>query len=57
MNVPSNLAAKIGENNAVPTASVTDADVKQIGAVAEWYAKSGIIPALPNVKDSVISLK
>ncbi len=57
MNVPSNLAAKIGENNAVPTTSVTDADVKQIGAVAEWYAKSGIIPALPNVKDSVISLK
>ncbi len=57
MSVPSNLAAKIGENNAVPTTSVTDADVKQIGAVAEWYAKSGIIPALPNVKDSVISLK
>ncbi|PVE52494.1 aliphatic sulfonate ABC transporter substrate-binding protein [Rhizobium rhizogenes] len=57
MNVPSNLAAKIGENNAVPTTSVTDADVKQIGAVAEWYAKSGIIPALPNVKDSVVSLK
>ena len=57
MNVPSDLAAKIGENNAVPTTSVTDADVKQIGAVAEWYAKSGIIPALPNVKDSVISLK
>lgn len=57
MNVPSNLAAKIGENNAVPTTSVTDADVKQIGAVAEWYAKSSIIPALPNVKDSVVSLK
>lgn len=57
MNVPSNLAAKIGENNAVPTTSVTNADVKQIGAVAEWYAKSGIIPALPNVKDSVVSLK
>lgn len=57
MNVPSNLAAKIGENNAVPTTSVTDADVKQIGAVAEWYAKSGIIPALPIVKDSVVSLK
>lgn len=57
MNVPSNLAAKIGENNAVPTTSVTDADVKQIGAVAEWYAKSGIILALPNVKDSVVSLK
>lgn len=57
MNVPSNLAAKIGENNAVPTTSVTDADVKQIGAVAEWYAKSGIIPALPNVKDSIVSLK
>lgn len=57
MNVPSTLSAKIGENNAVPTTAVTDADVKQIGAVAEWYAKSGIIPSLPDVKDSVVSLK
>lgn len=57
MNVPGNLAAKIGENNAVPTTAVTDADVKQIEAVAEWYAGSGIIPALPDVKNSVVSLQ
>ncbi|MDR6099972.1 sulfonate transport system substrate-binding protein [Agrobacterium larrymoorei] len=57
MNVPNNLSSKIGENNAVPTTAVTEADVKQIGAVAEWYAKSGIIPSLPDVKDSVVSLK
>jgi len=57
MNVPGTLSAKIGENNAVPTTAVTDADVKQIGAVAEWYAKSGIIPALPDVEKSVVSLK
>ncbi|MDQ1184489.1 aliphatic sulfonate ABC transporter substrate-binding protein [Agrobacterium larrymoorei] len=57
MNVPNNLSSKIGENNAVPTTAVTEADVKQISAVAEWYAKSGIIPSLPDVKDSVVSLK
>jgi sulfonate transport system substrate-binding protein len=39
MNIPSDLGAKIGENNAVPTTGVTDANVKQIGAVAEWYVR------------------
>ncbi|RWX81350.1 aliphatic sulfonate ABC transporter substrate-binding protein [Neorhizobium lilium] len=57
MNVPADLAAKIGANNAVPTTAVTEVDVKQIGAVAEWYAKSGIIPALPDVAAGVVSLK
>ena len=57
MNIPSDLGAKIGENNAVPTTGVTDANVKQIGAVADWYVKSGIIPTLPDVAAGVVSLK
>ncbi len=57
MNVPADLGAKIGENNAVPTTGVSEADVKQIGAVAKWYAESGIIPALPDIAAGVVSLK
>lgn len=57
MNVPADLAAKIGENNAVPTRAVTEADVTQIRKVAEWYAKSGIIPSIPDISSGVISLK
>ncbi|MBB3612762.1 aliphatic sulfonate ABC transporter substrate-binding protein [Rhizobium sp. BK602] len=57
MNVPADLAEKIGQNNAVPTKAVSEADVAQIGKIAEWYAKSGIIPALPDVASGVISLK
>lgn len=34
MNVPSNLSSKIGDNNAVLATTVTDTDVKKIGAVA-----------------------
>jgi sulfonate transport system substrate-binding protein len=57
MNVPADLGAKIGENNAVPTTAVSEADVKQIGAVAQWYADSGIIPVLPDVSKGVVTLK
>jgi sulfonate transport system substrate-binding protein len=57
MNVPTDLGAKIGENNAVPTTAVSEADVKQIGAVAQWYADSGIIPVLPDVSKGVVTLK
>jgi len=57
MNIPAELGAKIGENNAVPTTAVTDADVKQIGNIAEWYVKSGIIPATPDIAAGVITLK
>lgn len=57
MNIPADLAGKIGANNAVPTTAVSDADIKQIGAVAEWYAKSGIIPSLPDVASGVVQLK
>lgn len=57
MNVPAELGAKIGENNAVPTTAVSQSAVKQINAVAEWYAKSGIIPAVPDIADGVVELK
>ena len=57
MNIPTDLGAKIGTNNAVPTTSVSEADVKQIGAIAEWYVKSGIIKTLPDVASGVVSLK
>jgi len=57
MNVPADLAQKIGENNAVPTTAVSKADAEQIGKVAEWYAQSGIIPTIPDVASGVITLK
>ena len=57
MNVPADLAQKIGENNAVPTTAVSKADADQITKVAEWYARSGIIPALPDVASGIVSLK
>ena len=57
MKVPAELAQKIGQNNAVPTTAVTDADVKQIANIANWYVKSGIVPALPDVAASVVTLK
>jgi sulfonate transport system substrate-binding protein len=57
MNIPAELGAKIGENNAVSTTAVTDADVKQIGNIAQWYVKSGIIPAAPDIAAGVITLK
>ncbi|WP_266034590.1 aliphatic sulfonate ABC transporter substrate-binding protein [Brucella intermedia] len=56
-NAPADLAVKIGENNFVPTASVTAADIEQIDKIADWYAKSGIIPNKPDVKGAVIELK
>ncbi len=57
MNVPADLAQKIGENNAVPTTAVSKADAEQIGKVAEWYAQSGIIPTIPDVASGVVTLK
>lgn len=57
MNIPADLGPKIGENNAVPTRAVSEADTAQIGKVAEWYLKSGIIPAMPDVASGVVSLK
>ncbi len=57
MNVPADLGPKIGENNAVATTAVSQEAVKQISAVAQWYAKSGIIPSLPDVAAGVVSLK
>ncbi|GHD20936.1 aliphatic sulfonate ABC transporter substrate-binding protein [Tianweitania populi] len=57
MNLPAELASKIGENNAVPTTPVSDADAAQIGKIADWYAESGIIPSRPDVSKGVVGLK
>ena len=39
------------------TTAVSKADAEQIGKVAEWYAKNGIIPAAPDVASGVVTLK
>lgn len=57
MNIPAELGKVIGENNAVPTTAVTAADVEQIGKIADWYTKSGIIPQKPDIKAAVVELK
>lgn len=57
MNIPAELGQVIGENNAVPTTAVTAVDVEQIGKIADWYAKSGIIPQKPDIKAAVVELK
>jgi sulfonate transport system substrate-binding protein len=57
MNIPAELGKVIGENNAVPTTAVTATDVEQIGKIADWYAKSGIIPRKPDIKAAVVELK
>jgi sulfonate transport system substrate-binding protein len=57
MNVPGELGAKIGENNAVPTTVVSQSAVKQIKAVAEWYVTSGIIPEMPDIAAGVVEMK
>jgi len=56
MSLPADLAPVIGENNAVPTRAVTDADITQIAQIAEWYVSSRIIPRRPNISDGVIKL-
>lgn len=56
MNIPAELGQVIGENNAVPTTAVTAADVEQIGKIADWYAKNGIIPQKPDIKAAVVEL-
>ena len=57
MNIPTELGQVIGENNAVPTTAVTAADVEQIGKIADWYARSGIIPQKPDINAAVVELK
>ncbi|MGU3576023.1 hypothetical protein ACLBWZ_10850 [Brucellaceae bacterium C25G] len=41
------LVSKIGENNAVPTTAVSEADIDQMKAVAQWYVDSALIPSHP----------
>ncbi|GHC71643.1 aliphatic sulfonate ABC transporter substrate-binding protein [Limoniibacter endophyticus] len=57
MKIPTEFAERIGENNAVPTTAVTDADIEQMGKIAEWYVKNGIIPTMPDIKAGTVKLK
>ena len=56
MSLPAALAPAIGRNNAVPTRAVSDADIAQIGLIADWYVASGIIPRRPDVAAGVARL-
>ncbi|MBC9177251.1 aliphatic sulfonate ABC transporter substrate-binding protein [Pseudoroseomonas ludipueritiae] len=56
MSLPPGLAPAIGENNAVPTRGVTDADVAQIEQIADWYVSSKIVPRRPDIAAGVVKL-
>jgi sulfonate transport system substrate-binding protein len=56
MTVPAELGPAIGDNNAVPTRGVTDADIEQIAHIADWYVASGIVPRRPDIAAGVIKL-
>jgi sulfonate transport system substrate-binding protein len=56
MSLPAALAPAIGENNAVPTRGVTDADVAQIEQIADWYVSSKIVPRRPDIAAGVVKL-
>jgi sulfonate transport system substrate-binding protein len=56
MSLPAALAPAIGENNAVPTRGVTDADVAQIEQIADWYVSSRIVPRRPDIAAGVVKL-
>ena len=56
MGTPADLGPVIGANNAVPTRGLTEADIAQIGRIADWYAASKIVPFRPDVSAGVIQL-
>ncbi|MBO1073282.1 aliphatic sulfonate ABC transporter substrate-binding protein [Roseomonas marmotae] len=56
MSIPAGLAPTIGENNAVPTRGVTDADIAQIEQIADWYVSSRIVPRRPDIGAGVVKL-
>jgi sulfonate transport system substrate-binding protein len=56
MNVPAELAEAIGAADAVPTRGVVDADIDQIGAIADWYVANRIVPKRPDVAEGVVKL-
>lgn len=57
MGLPEQLGKEIGANSAVPTTAVSPGDAAQIGQIADWYSRSGIIPRLPDVSGYVIDLE
>ena len=55
MCLPAALAPEIGANSAVPTRGVTEADVREIGQIADWYVESGIVPRRPDIAAGVLT--
>jgi sulfonate transport system substrate-binding protein len=56
MNIPSSFAEVLGVNNAVPTEAVTDHDIAETVAVADWYVANGIVPRRPDIASNVVKL-
>lgn len=57
MSVPTDLAEIIGRNNAVPTQAVSDKDIAQINAIADWYVANKIVLTRPDIRAGVVQLK
>lgn len=57
MGMPAELAAAIGENNAVPMRAPTEEDVAQITRIAAWYAANRIVPRQPDIAVGVVRLE
>lgn len=57
MSLKPDLSEAIGVNSAVPTRGVTAADIAQMGAIADWSLKQGIVSVKPDVANGVVELK
>jgi sulfonate transport system substrate-binding protein len=57
MSLKPELSEAIGFNSAVPTRGVTAADIAQMGAIADWSLKQGIVTVKPDVAKGVVELK
>lgn len=57
MSLKPDLSEAIGANSAVPTRGVTTADIAQMGAIAEWSLRQGIVTVKPDVAKGVVELK
>jgi sulfonate transport system substrate-binding protein len=56
MNIPPSFAEVLGINNAVPIEAVTDHDIAEMAAVADWYVANGIVPRRPDIAAGVVKL-
>ena len=56
LGLPDTMASALGANNAVPTGPASPAQADQIARIADWYAREGIIPAVPAMDGSTLDL-